>query len=209
MWGLVGGSCSGFWRVGSRRALLADKGLSLEMVKIALWFIEQALFGDFALLNLLTSSGDLSQDAHSMWEGQAHIPHVCRWGAGAEVLRGESMAVGCQQGLPEELDLDLSLDALRFDREKSEGAEKTPWTHPAGPGNCVIKVLRETAQGWEVSPPPAPDPKIKQALCHCPGARGSGRGPGREINDDTFAALWGEAGMAPGGDPSHQSGPKI
>ena len=36
MWGLVGGSCSGFWRVGSRRVLLADKGLSLEMVKIAL-----------------------------------------------------------------------------------------------------------------------------------------------------------------------------
>lgn len=35
-WGLVGGSCSGFWRMGSHRALLANKGLSQKMVKIAL-----------------------------------------------------------------------------------------------------------------------------------------------------------------------------
>lgn len=183
MWGLVGGSCSGFWRVGSRRALLADKGLSLEMVKIALWFIEQALFGDFALLNLLTSSGDLSQDAHSLWEGQALIPRVHRWELAQKFSGGEGAAVGCQQGLSEELDFDLSLDPLRFDREKSEGAEKTPWTHPTGPGNCVIKVLRETAQGREVSPPPAPDPKVKQAQEAVPLPWGSWFRPGAREGD--------------------------
>ena len=128
-----------------------------------------------------------------------HTFHMCAGGElGQKFSGGESLAVGCQQGLSEELDLDLSLDPLHFDREKSEGAEKTPWTHPAGPGNCVIKVLRETAQGWEVSQHQTPRLTRHRKLCRCPGARGSGRGTGREINAGTVAALWGEAGMAPG-----------
>ena len=141
-----------------------------------------------------------------------HTFPMCAGGElGQKFSGGESLAVGCQQGLSEELDLDLSLDPLHFDREKSEGAEKTPWTHPAGPGNCVIKVLRETAQGWEVSRPPAPDPKVKQAQEAVPLPWGAWFGPGDGEGDKRWysCCTLGRGRDGAWGDPSHQSGPKI
>ena len=99
MWGLVGGSCSGFWRVGSHRPLLADKGLSLEMIKIALWFIEQALFGDFALLNLLNQRwGPLSRSSLSVGRAGTHstCAQVGSWGRSSQ--EGRAWQWGASRG---------------------------------------------------------------------------------------------------------------
>lgn len=52
----------------------------------------------FALLNLLTSSGDPSRDAHSLWEGQ--IPHAHRKGSWRRnSQKGRAWQWGASQGL--------------------------------------------------------------------------------------------------------------
>ena len=110
---------------------------------------------------------------------------------------GQSVAVGCQPGALGELNSYLSLDPLRFDREKSEGTEKTPQSHPPpGPGNCVTKVPRGDSPGPEGSPLAVPDPEVKRTGSHC-------RGPGAVVQAGGWEGeKWGEAGVAPGVTPA-------
>ena len=72
---------------------------------------------------------------------------------------GQSVAVGCQPGALGELNSYLSLDPLRFDREKSEGTEKTPQSHPPQAlGTASQRCQEETARGrraprWQCQTP--------------------------------------------------------
>ena len=135
--------------MGSHRALLADKGLSQKMVKIALWFIEQALFVASALLNLLTSSGDPSQDTHSLWEGQTHIPHGHRKGnRGGHSQEGERGSGGSWRS-------STSTSALIhciLTGRNQKVQRRHPRVIPPGSGNCIAKVLRGDSPGLGVLP---------------------------------------------------------
>lgn len=60
---------------------------------------------------------------------------------------GQSVAVGCQPGALGELNSYLSLDPLCFDREKSEGTEKTPQSHPPRPWELRHKGAKRRQPG--------------------------------------------------------------
>ena len=134
--------------MGSCRALLADKGLSQKMVKIALWFIEQALFVASALLNLLTSSGDPSQDAPSLWAGQTHIPHVHRKGSwGRNSQEGERGSGVPARGSWRSSTSTSALIHCVLTGRNQKVQRRHPRVIPPGPGNCIIKVLRGDSPG--------------------------------------------------------------
>ena len=101
----------------------------------------------------------------------------------------------------EELDFDLSLDPLRFDREKSEGAEKTPQSHPPRPWELHHKGAKGRQPRAGRSPRrQCQTPRLNRhrKLLPLPWGSWFRLGDGKERNDDTVAALRGEAGMVPG-----------
>jgi len=123
------------------------------------------------------------------------------WAQEGEPGRTFSGGRAWQWGLLEELDFDLSLDPLHFDREKSEGAEKTPQSHPPR----LWELHCQGAKGRQPRAGSSPrcqcqTPRLNRhrKLLPLPWGSWFRMGDGRERNDGTVAALRGEAGMAPG-----------
>ena len=68
-----------------------------------------------------------------------HTFHMCAGGElGQKFSGGESLAVGCQQGLSEELNLDLSLDPLRFTGRNQKVQRRHPGLIPQALGTASL-----------------------------------------------------------------------
>lgn len=150
----------------------------------------------FALLNLLTSSGDPSRDAHSLWEGQ--IPHAHRKGSWRRnSQKGRAWQWGASQGLwGSSTPTSALIHCVLTGRNQKVQRRHPRVTPPPGPGNCVTKVPRGDSPGPEGSPLAVPDPEVKRTRSHC-------RCPGAVVQAGGWEGeKWGEAGVAPGVTPA-------
>lgn len=145
--------------------------------------------------------GPLSRCSQSVGRADTHSTCAQEGELGQKFSGGQSVAVGCQPGALEELNFYLSLDPLSFDREKSEGTEKTPQSHPPRPWEVRhTGAKRRQPRAGRAPRCQCQTPRLNRhrKLLPLPWGSWFRLGDGRERNDDTVSALQGEAGMAPG-----------
>lgn len=132
----------------------------------------------------------------SVGRADTHSTRAQEGELGQEILRRAGVAVGVPSQGFGGLNFYLSLDPLRFDREKSEGTEKTPQSHPPRPWELRHTGARGDSPGLGGLRCQCQTPEVKQAPEATATALGLvvQAGEWEERNDDTVSALQ-EAGM--------------